>query len=112
MSLIKTNFAYYGKKNGQLVTYRYKTIVFGYTTSPFILHYMIAHHAAKFPNDKCTQILSSNFYCDNLIFTGNDVCELTSLYKLTYDRMAMGGFILMSWNSNRSEIRNVMQQDD
>ena len=108
----KNKFCLLWEKDGQLVTYRYKTIVFGYTTSPFILHYVMAHHAAKFPNDKCTQILSSNFYCDNLIFTGNDVSELTSLYKLTYDRMAMGGFILRSWNSNSSELRNVMQQDD
>lgn len=107
----QNKFCLLWQKEDKLVIYRYKTIVFGYTASPFILHFVMKTHAEKFPVDKCSQILSSNFYVDNLLFTGNEIEELKNLYRLTYERMAMGGFILRSWNSNCKELRKIMTED-
>ena len=72
----KNIFCFFWKIGGWLVCYRYKTIVFGYTSSPFILNYEMKHHAESYPEDKCRQILYNNFYVDILIITDNNVDEL------------------------------------
>ena len=73
MRLIKTDFVFFWKRGDKLVAYRYKSIVFGYTSSPFILNFVMKHHVETFPDDKCKEILANNFYEDNLLITGNDL---------------------------------------
>ena len=107
----KNRFCFFWKRNNELVTYRYKSIVFGYTSSPFILNYVIKHHAETFPDDKCKQILSNNFYVDNLVITGNGLDEMKELYETSFDRMNSGGFFLRSWNSNSTELREKFKED-
>ena len=107
----KNRFCFFWQENGKLVTYRYTSLVFGFTSSPFILHYVMQHHVSKYPDDKCTQILLNNFYVDNLIITGNDLDELKTIYKTSYDRMSDGGFILRSWNSNSEDLNELFTDD-
>ena len=111
MSLIRTGFVFFGRGGSKLVKYRYRTIVFGYTSSPFILHYVMKYHAKQFPKDKSSELLSNNFYIDNLIITSNQLDELKQLYNETYSRMAARGFELRSWNSNSREMREIMMMD-
>ena len=108
----KNRFCFFWRRGDKLVAYRYKTIVFGYTSSPFILNFVMKHHAETFPDDKCKEILSNNFYVDNLLMTGNDLPEMKGLYSLAFERMKNGGFTLRSWNSNSTELREQMASDD
>ena len=110
--LDKNRFCFFWKRGNKLVAYRYKTIVFGYTSSPFILNFVMKHHAESFPDDKCKFLLSNNFYVDNLLMTGNSLTEMKDLYQLSFDRMKSGGFTLRSWNSNSVELRHQMDSDD
>ena len=48
----KNRFCFFWKRGSKLVKYRYRTIIFGYTSSPFILHYVMKYHAKQFPKDK------------------------------------------------------------
>ena len=48
---------------------------------------------------------------DNLLITGNEIDEMKVVYQEAYDRMKAGGFILRSWNSNSTELRDQMAQD-
>ena len=107
----KNRFCFFWRRGNRLVTYRYKTIVFGYTSSPFILNYVMKYHAQSYPDDKCKQVLENNFYVDNLVVTGNDLNEMRDLYSLSYLRMKEGGFTLRSWNSNSIELRDTMKSD-
>ena len=107
----KNRFCFFWKRGDKLVAYRYKTIVFGYTASPFILNYVMRHHVESFPEDKCKEILSNNFYVDNLLITGNNVEEMKDLYNQSYERMKRGGFLLRSWNSNSIELKDQMKAD-
>ena len=66
-------------KDNKLVAYRYKTIVFGFVSSPFILNHVIQHHVSKYPDDACSSVLRSNMYVDNLFFTGDDVSSLVEM---------------------------------
>lgn len=63
----QNNLCLLWEQERKVVAYRYKSIVFGYTASPFILHYVIKMHVSNFPIDKCSNILKENFYVDNLI---------------------------------------------
>ena len=107
----QNRFCFFWKRGNKLVTYRFKSIVFGFTSSPFMLHYVMKHHANTFPDDKLSKILSNNFYVDNLLVTGNEIDEMKELYHLAYERMKAGGFTLRSWNSNSTELRNQMAED-
>ncbi|KAL7630818.1 UNVERIFIED_CONTAM: hypothetical protein RMT77_018969 [Armadillidium vulgare] len=107
----KNKFCFLWYRNDQLITFRYNTILFGYTASPFILHYIMKYHIEKFPDDKCKEILSSNFFVDNLIFTGNNIVELNKLYHQAYNCMYEGGFILRSWTTNCESLRKCMKDE-
>ena len=96
---------------GDLVAYRYKTIVFGFVSSPFILNYLIKFHNAKYPPDECSEILDSNVYVDNLFFTGNEEHMLESMYLKSLYRMKQGGFELRSWASNCTQLTDKFIDD-
>ena len=76
----KNRFCFFWKRGNKLVSYRYRTVVFGYTSSPFILNYVMKHHASTYPDYKCMQILVNKFYVDNLTTTGNDLNAMQGLY--------------------------------
>jgi len=107
----KNKFTILWKVNGKLVAYRYKTIVFGLASSPFILQQVIIHHLENYQNDKCNKILKRGMYVDNLFYTDNNVNSLISMYRETYDRMKEGGFVLRSWCSNSPELCSTVQED-
>ena len=107
----QNKFCFFWRKGNNLICYRFRTIVFGYTSSPFILNYVMKHHVESYPDDKCKKILENNFYVDNLIVTSNELGELHELYNLCYNRMKEGGFTLRSWNSNSIELREILEKD-
>ena len=76
------------------------------------MNFVIKHHAGKFPDDECTHLLKNNFYVDNLIFTGNNLANLSALYSESHNRMLQGGFTLRSWNTNSDELKQQMIDDD
>jgi len=91
--------------SGKIRAFQYCSIVFGFVSSPFILNYVIKHHIAQYPADNASNILSNNFYVDNLFFSGNCTDDLLLLYETIFDRMRAGGFILRSWVSNNSDLQ-------
>ena len=104
-------FCFFWEENNQLRCFRYSSIVFGFSCSPFILNYVLKHHASTYPSDLCTQLLNSNFYMDDFIFTSSSPQELKEIYQTATHRLAEGGFELRSWNTNHPEIRKLMLED-
>jgi len=98
--------------NDKLIAYRYKTIVFGFISSPFILQHCIRFHLNNYTEDNCNDILRNNVYVDNVFFTGNNPDCLLTLYHETFRRMMSGGFELRSWVSNSPELRDEFSNDD
>ena len=92
----------------RLVTYRYKTIIFGFNASPFILNYVLKYHADKYAEDEFSKILKENLYVDNMLVTSNDINFLKKVYTETQRRLEEGGFTLRSWNSNSKELQSIM----
>ena len=44
----QNRFCFFIKKNNELICYRYKTLLFGFNVSPFILNFILQYHI----NDK------------------------------------------------------------
>ena len=99
-------------ESGNLIIFRYKCVVFGFVTSPFILSSVIRHHIKSFPRDDCSETLLNNIYVDNVFMTGNCQSYLESLYETAYDRMMQGGFELRSWVSNGGSLQAVFERDN
>ena len=95
-----------------MIAFKYTTLIFGYNASPFILNYVLNHHANAFPADPCTEMLKNNFYLDNLIKTSNDAVELENLYKESVQRLQQGNFELRSCNTNLNTLKQKMIEDD
>ena len=98
--------------NGNLQAYRYRSIVFGYSSSSFILAQVIRHHIANYPQDLCSDVLTHNMYVDNLVYTGSDPEGLIELYEESRERMAQGGFNLRSWNTNCPPLKDKLIKEE
>ena len=105
----KNRFCFFWNDNGTLKTYRYQTIIFGHTSSPFLLHQVLKYHAKQYPDDKVTQLLLHNMYVDNFIVSGSDVDELSEIFHVACQRLAEGGFNLRSWISNNADLNALFQ---
>lgn len=58
------------------------TLIFGFTSSPFILGSILKFHATCYPVDACHTIMENQFYVDNLLITESDLVKLTWIYSL------------------------------
>ena len=50
----RNRFCFFMKEGNRLICFRFKTIIFGFNASPFILNYIIKHHANRYAKDECT----------------------------------------------------------
>ena len=99
------------KEGNWLVCFRYTTRILGFNASPFILNFIIKHHARTFPADNCTDMLKKNFYVDNLIKSGNSVEMLSDLYTTANYHMEKGHFNLRLRNTNCEELKTLNDKD-
>ena len=108
----KNRFCFFVKDGNRLRCFRYNTLLFGYCCSPFILNHVIRHIARLHPDDECSRMISSRFFVDNLVKTGNSVEKLKQLYTECTNRLDAVHFDLRSCNSNSSELVDLMKRDD
>ena len=79
-------FCFFMHDEGRLVTYRYKTIIFGFNVSPFILNYVLKYHAEKY-DDEFSKILKENMYVGNMLVTNNNLNFLKYFCTETQHRL-------------------------
>ena len=84
--------------------YRFKSILFGASCSPFILNAILKKHLDSIHNP-VTEKMKTNIYVDNLA-TGSDSEDEASTF-LERSRLIMSpvGFNLRAWNSNNPTVR-------
>ena len=54
----RNRFCFFVKEGNKLICYRFKTIIFGFNASPFILNFIIKHHANRYAKDDCSDLIS------------------------------------------------------
>ena len=96
--------------------YRFKSILFGATCSPFILNATIQKHLDQF-TDQVTQRIKSDLYVDNLASGTDNEDEATTFLNQARTIMTPVQFNLHSWNSNSPKVmelateRNIQDTD-
>ena len=108
----RNRFCFFLKEGNVLKCYRYKTLIFGFCTSPFILNHVLKYIADLGNQDDCANMIKNNFFVDNLAKSSNDLVKLTNLYKECSDRLGKNHFDLRSCNTNSETLRNIMKNDD
>ncbi|GBM48005.1 hypothetical protein AVEN_34341-1 [Araneus ventricosus] len=88
--------------------YRHCRVVFGVSSSPFLLNATISYHLEreKFQTESLRKTighLKEGFYADNLVTSVNDATELEQLKSQSIEIMKEGAFELRCWASNDSK---------
>ena len=96
----KNRFCFFKKINGKFVPYRYRTIIFGFVSSPFILNYVIQYHLSAHSSDLTSSLIRDKFYVDNLIITCNNDVMLSQYVDSIRKLMLEGSLPLREWVSN------------
>ena len=91
------------------VTYRFKVVLFGATSSPFMLNATLKFHLTQNTNATSEDLLH-NLYVDNLV-SGCDSEEAAIRYfTLSRSILSSAGFNLRSWSSNCSLLQTTASQ--
>ena len=72
----RNRFCFFVKDGDRLRCFRYATLVFGFTSSPFILGNILRIHAAQYPLDECRSAMENKYYVDNFVVTESDPVRL------------------------------------
>lgn len=78
-----TRFLWYddpSAENSSLVTYRFRLVLFGATSSPFLLQTTLDTHLKR-SNNKYKDLLNQSFYVDNFQGTTNCLQQLMDIYE-------------------------------
>lgn len=82
--------------------YRHCRVVFGVSSSPFLLGAVIGFHLAKAKayHSNTIKLLERSFYVDDLVTSVSSKSELESFYKEATAMMRMVQMNLRCWKSN------------
>ena len=86
---------------------RFTRVVFGVSSSPFLLNATIRHHVAKYKDSDpaFVETFIRSTYVDDVTFGANDDDGAFDLYKRKNKILADGGFNLRKFVSNSQELQ-------
>ncbi|XP_060588234.1 uncharacterized protein LOC132743696 [Ruditapes philippinarum] len=88
----------------QLVTYRFRVVLFGATCSPFILNATLLKHMTLNASNPAANIITRDLYVDNVISSFQQEQDLLTYFRYARALMSEAGFNLRSWTSNSSKL--------
>ena len=94
------------KKEPEIVVLRFTRVVFGVSSSPFLLNVTVAHHIGQYEtvDPVFVEQFFENIYVDYLAAGGTDVNDTYKFYAKSKLRLAEGGFNLRKFMSNSKEL--------
>ena len=96
--------------NSQLTTYRFKSILFGATCSPFILNATLLKHLDQY-STQTASIIKEDLYVDNILSSLKDENEAITYFKEARTLMSTAGFNLRSWASNSTLLNKLAESE-
>ena len=94
------------QENSPLDVYRFKSVLFGSCSSPFLLCTTLQHH---FKEAGCSE-LGHAFYMDNLQITAKSEDEAIALYNKANKECSAANMPLQSWNSNSVKLQTLIKE--
>ncbi|XP_063442582.1 uncharacterized protein LOC134722880 [Mytilus trossulus] len=90
----------------ELITYRFKAILFGATCSPFILNATLLKHLRE-QSSHTSETLIDRIYVDNIIAGFDNTTELLKFHEESRALMTKSGFNLRSWALNSTALNDL-----
>ncbi|UYV84569.1 hypothetical protein LAZ67_X002650 [Cordylochernes scorpioides] len=99
-------FLWWKKDQKTLKFYRHCRVVFGLTSSPFLLAATIKYHLTlpQFQDNRCAELLARSFYVDNCILSLSSTHDVKIFIKESSDIMMQAKFELRDWMWNEPGI--------
>ena len=91
----------------KVIVYRFTRVVFGVTSSPFLLNATLLKHVTSYEKEdpEFVKLILRLLYVDDLSLSLKEVDEAFQLYLKSKERMNEGGFNLRKWLSNSRPLR-------
>ncbi|XP_069189246.1 uncharacterized protein [Procambarus clarkii] len=96
--------------NSKIITYRFASVLFGATSSPFLLQATLDTHLKKSNSPYKTEI-SNNLYVDNFQGTTNDENKLVEIYHEANRELLGANMPLQSWASNNKQLNQIIEEE-
>ena len=91
--------------------YRFKVVLFGATSSPFMLHAVLLHHLQQSHSPTAENMLR-NLYVDNIITGCATPQQAIQFYHEARGIMSDAKFNLRAWASNCTQLNIIAQQEN
>lgn len=95
----------------EVLVLRFTGVVFGMSTSPFLLNGMLDHHNRKYDPEFVARFPCA-IYVNNVTCWGNDIEDVFQLYFKTSRRLLEGGFNIRKFVSNDSQLQTRIQEEE
>jgi hypothetical protein len=100
-------------KDEEIVIYRFSRVVFGLTSSPFLLNATLRHHLNKYLEQGKTIVerIREDLYVDDLVSGSDSVDSAKELHDTSKSIMLEGGFDLRKWVTNDREFQAYISSE-
>ena len=88
-----------------LSTYRFKSVLFGATCSPFILSATILKHLENDKRVRAADVIERDVYVDNVLSSFENESDILTYFTESRRLMTSAGMNLRSWTSNSEALR-------
>ncbi|XP_068225252.1 uncharacterized protein [Palaemon carinicauda] len=92
-------------ENSRVKTYRFRSVLFGATCSPFLLQMTLQYHFQR-SHSPYSGVLLSSFYVDNFQHNADNEQQLVELYDVANVEMSKAGMYLRQWNTNSKLLKD------
>ena len=94
----------------KIIVYRFLRVVFGLTSSPFLLNATFKHHLDKYieKGSEIVACIREDLYVDDLVSGGDSVETAKDLYDTSTGIMLEAEFDLRKWVTNDPELREYI----
>ena len=98
----------------QVLTYQFNRVVFGVTSSPFLLNAALRHHFQTYSkNDpEFVKKMINSFFVDDLVTSNDSLQEACELYDKARIRLEEGGFKLRKWKTNNKDLASKITESE
>ena len=102
------------KDNPSICIFRFTRVVFGVSSSPFLLNATIKHHLNEYSRShpQLVKTLSQSTYVDDIISGAKSDDDAFLLYKESKSLLKEGGFNLRKFITNSSQLQKRIDEDE
>ena len=97
--------------NSQLTTYRFKSVLFGATCSPFMLNATLLKHLQLYQNIDASHVIERDLYVDNVISSFRRESDVLQYFHDARSLLSSVGMNLRSWTSNSDSLREKARSE-